>query len=430
MHNQCVHQKKQLCVGCGVCAGICDAIQMKSDSFGFYYPDINTEKCVHCGKCVSVCPMLLGDEKRMKLEKECWKNEEISYRMETGYYRGAYEGEIARYRPTSASGGFCTALLIELLKRSLVQSIYCAKQENDIERFFVSERITTSEELQKSSGSAYYPIEISQTLRSIRQNDEKTAIVCLPCQATAIRLAMQKDKRLRDRIVFIIGLVCGGIPGKSMVEYIASDLNIDKQQITRITFREKDKGIRCNNCQIKFYCGENEIAVSRFHGESFGFVYLNHILHNRGCDTCTDIFAEQADAVFGDAWFDENKPNEMGTSICITRNSVLDQIMKDIGAEVSNIDRMILAQSNVGLINRKKRLSYYYKKYYKQHGYVIDTDDEKTPNKKTYIRVFLNETLADRNRKSWLLYKENRISFNQLKKKWRQNILLKKKAKL
>lgn len=103
-------------MGCGVCAGICDAIQMKSDSFGFYYPDINTEKCVHCGKCVSVCPMLLCDEKRMELEKECWKNQKISYRMETGYYRGAYEGEIARYRPTSASGGFCTALLIELLK--------------------------------------------------------------------------------------------------------------------------------------------------------------------------------------------------------------------------------------------------------------------------------------------------------------------------
>ena len=274
MCNQCVHQEKQLCVGCGVCAGICNAIQMKSDAYGFYYPDVNLEKCVHCGKCVSICPMRLSEQDKNILGEECWKDKELPYRKETGYYLGAYEGIVPELRLTSASGGFCTALLCELLNRNLVQSVYCAWQNHDADRFFISKRITTCEELKKCSGSAYYPIEISETVRSIRQNNEKTAIVCLPCQATALRLEMKKDKHLRESVAFIIGLVCGGVPGKGMVEYIASDLDIDIHEVSRITFREKDAGIRCNNCQIKFYQDEREVAVSRFHGESFGFHWL------------------------------------------------------------------------------------------------------------------------------------------------------------
>lgn len=430
MHNLCVHQEKQLCVGCGVCAGICNAITMKSDTYGFYYPEVNLEKCVHCGKCVSICPMRLREQDMNILGEECWKETGLSHRKETGYYLGVYEGIMPEYRPTSASGGFCTALLCELLNRNLVQSVYCAWQNHDADRFFISKRITTCDELKKCSGSAYYPIEISETVRSIRQNHEKTAIVCLPCQAAALRLEMKKDKHLRESIVFIIGLVCGGLPGKGMVEYIASDLDIDIHGVSRITFREKDAGVRCNNCQIKFYQDERQIAVSRYHGESFGFVYLNHILHNRGCDTCTDIFAEQADAVFGDAWFDENKQNELGTSICITRNPILNQIMRELGAKESNIDRMIQAQSNVGLINKKKTLSNYYRKYFKNQGYAVEAKEENAPKMKTYIRVILNEKLADRNRNAWHRYKSGKLPFDKLKKEWQRNIAWKKKARL
>lgn len=430
MSNQCVHQSKQLCAGCGVCAGMCNAIHMKTDVFGLYYPEVDQNACVHCGKCVSVCPLLCDVETEIKLKESCWQQEKLGYREETGYYLGAYEGADSRYRNTSASGGYCTALLCELLKQEKVQSVYCAWKNDDPECFFVSKRVTSCEELYRCSGSAYYPIEISQTIQSIRNRKEKTAIVCLPCQATAIRLAMKKDKVLRESVSFIIGLVCGGVPGKGMVEYIAKDLSCNLNKVTRISFREKDIGVPCNNCQIKFYQGKQQVSVSRFHGESFGFVYLNHFLHNKACNTCTDIFAEQADAVFGDAWFNENKINELGTSICITRNAVLDDIMQRLGAGQSSIDRMILAQANVGLITRKKRMSYYYRRYYKSKGYDIETTSQKTKDTKKRCRVILEERFAESGRRAWMAYKGGKISFDKLKKKWNKITWLKKKVNL
>ena len=430
MSNQFVHHSKQLCVGCGVCAGMCDAIKMKTDEFGFYYPEVDQTVCVQCGKCVSICPMRLSNQDAEKLEKTCLQNENLSYRVETGHYLGTYEGVISQYQNTSASGGYCTSLLCELLSRKLVKSVYCARKNADQDRFFVSKRVTSCEELRRCSGSAYYPIEISETINYIRNNREKTAIVCLPCQATALRLAMKKDKVLKDSIVFLIGLVCGGIPGKGMVEYIARDLSCDLKEVTNISFREKDSGIKCNNCQIKFYHDDRQIAVSRYHGESFGFVYLNHILHNKGCNTCTDIFAEEADAVFGDAWFDENRSKELGTSICITRNPVLDEIMRDLGAGASTIDRMILAQSNVGLITRKKQFSHYYRWYYGKKGYAIDVDSKKVTNRKKQCRVILEELFANGTRRAWLDYKVGKIHFPKLKKKWEKNIEWKRRCHL
>ncbi len=52
-------KKKELCNGCTACHAICPvyAIEMKTDSEGFEYPEINKEKCILCNKCISVCPV-------------------------------------------------------------------------------------------------------------------------------------------------------------------------------------------------------------------------------------------------------------------------------------------------------------------------------------------------------------------------------------
>lgn len=428
--KQYVHQHKQLCIGCGVCAGVCDAIKMKEDIFGQYYAMVNIDECVKCGKCISVCPMRLTESELDNVGKNIWNDKELSYRYESGFYLKCYEGYLPEYRNLSASGGYCTALLSELLERNLVKSVYCAEKNNDSGKLFESKRITTLDELKKCAGSAYYPIEISQTLKLIRQRKEKTAIVCLPCQATAIRLAMRNDAILRESISYIIGLICGGVPGKGMIEYVAKDLPCDMNKITKITFREKDKGIKCNNCQLKFYSGDKLLGTSRFHGESFGFVYLNHIMHNKGCNVCTDIFAENSDIVFGDAWFDENKVNEYGTSICITRNIVLDEIMREMGANESTIDRIILAQSNVGLIRKKKIMSRYFRYIYSKQGYDVDFEMQNRKQIKAFVQAVLADLFDANNRRSWARYKAGKISFGKLKKRWKFNISLKRRARI
>ena len=50
-HNQCT--------GCGACYNKCpvNAIVMKPDAEGFFFPSINSEHCIHCGLCLKTCPV-------------------------------------------------------------------------------------------------------------------------------------------------------------------------------------------------------------------------------------------------------------------------------------------------------------------------------------------------------------------------------------
>ncbi len=424
-----VHQNKQFCTGCGVCAGLCKAIHMETDIMGQYSPVVDTNKCVDCGRCVSVCPVLASVEKTSELSENLWGDKGLSFYNECGYYLATYEGADDKLRKTGASGGYCTALLQELLNRDMVDAVYCAWKTDDWSTLYSSKRLTTCEELRMAQGSAYYPIEISETIKSIREHNERVAIVCLPCQATALRMAIKKDAVLRKSIFYIIGLVCGGLPGKSMVEYIARDLGCEPSTIRHISFREKDEGIKCNNVQIKIYT-DNKTYTSRFHnGESFGFVYLNHILHNPVCNVCTDVFAEHADIVFGDAWFENLKDDEYGTSTCIVRNSELNEIMKEI-ANPGDIERAILSQKNVGVLNQKKKESYWYKKYYSSHGYSFGNTVKKFKSLKDclrYIRLCIAINIFERNRELWRQYKMGKINFEIMKQKWTTGIKFKRR---
>ena len=50
---------KEECTGCSACYSICpkNAIEMKKNLEGFYYPIINNSNCISCGLCLKVCPV-------------------------------------------------------------------------------------------------------------------------------------------------------------------------------------------------------------------------------------------------------------------------------------------------------------------------------------------------------------------------------------
>lgn len=45
------------CCGCGACYSVCpaEAIAMKADEKGFWYPVINEKLCICCQRCINVC---------------------------------------------------------------------------------------------------------------------------------------------------------------------------------------------------------------------------------------------------------------------------------------------------------------------------------------------------------------------------------------
>lgn len=53
-----IFSKKEECCGCSACYSACpvNAIFLKKDREGFFYPIVDTQKCVNCGVCKKVCP--------------------------------------------------------------------------------------------------------------------------------------------------------------------------------------------------------------------------------------------------------------------------------------------------------------------------------------------------------------------------------------
>lgn len=53
-------QDKSKCCGCCACVDVCahQAISLKTDIEGFWYPVVDETKCIDCGLCNKVCPEL------------------------------------------------------------------------------------------------------------------------------------------------------------------------------------------------------------------------------------------------------------------------------------------------------------------------------------------------------------------------------------
>lgn len=56
--HRVIYPRKEQCCGCSACYAICpvDAVSLKKDAEGFFYPIVDNQKCTHCGLCNQVCP--------------------------------------------------------------------------------------------------------------------------------------------------------------------------------------------------------------------------------------------------------------------------------------------------------------------------------------------------------------------------------------
>ena len=74
------------CTGCGACYNKCpvNAIEMKLDSEGFFFPVIN-ETCIDCGQCYNVCPVVKPVDKNKEPESYAvWADDETRLKSSSG----------------------------------------------------------------------------------------------------------------------------------------------------------------------------------------------------------------------------------------------------------------------------------------------------------------------------------------------------------
>jgi len=402
------------CCGCGICAGICPSqtLEMQWNKFGEYNP-VKIKPCPNeCGLCVKVCPFANGNDNEDVLGANLFQNfSGVQHRSETGYYLSSGVGAVAdeERRMSSSSGGLATWFLEELLKKKVVDAVICVEHSDDGKRLFRFHAATTPEEIRASTGSVYYPVELSEMIRFIQTHPGRYAIIGLPCVLKGLRLAQERFSYLRERIVMLIGLACSNLKSSHFVEYAAYRSGL-KEEIASCSFRYKSYALPRNFFKLRFK-GVNGAETEKDWGgaDQLWKMYLGRCCTLHSCDCCDDMHAECADVTFMDAWLREYSNEPRGTSLWIARSPLADRMLsqgivdKKLDAESISIDKVILAQDS---IRWKRELLKYRLLLMKERGEICPEKRVKSG------RGALTILERDQCRKALEIQRESRVRYN------------------
>lgn len=319
------------CVGCGVCAGICpnNVLEMEFNKYGEYNPVKVVDCPSECGICAKVCPFADGNDNEDLLGHQIFSDiPQIKHSSEIGYYlsvgAGAVSSEERRLR--SSSGGLASWFLEECLNKCIVDAVICVDHSTKRDRLFEFHIATTPEEISKSAGSAYYPVELSEMIRFVQSHPGKYAITGLPCFLKGVRLAQNRSKLLKERIVITIGLACSNLKNVHFTKYAAWASGI-RSDLSYVSYRDKSTKLPRNYFNFYFadvYGNTSELKWMR--GELWK-MYNGRFCSLHSCDCCDDMFAECADVTFMDAWLTRYNKEPRGTNLWISRSYLADKLI-------------------------------------------------------------------------------------------------------
>jgi len=416
--------KNDLCIGCGACAAICPAgnLNIEFDSSGNYIVH-SAGKCLEkCNLCLKVCPFGTSDYSKNEavIAGEIFDNlNGKKYNEIIGYYRDLFVGHAEdKLRKLSSSGGLARFLLYKLLENKLVDGIINVTANSDPEKLFKFSIISDKEELLNTEKSVYYPVEMSEVLKFVINNEGKYAVTALPCFTKALREAQKLNKKLQERIKFIFGLTCGQAKSKYFTKYIASLGGIPlENHISRVTYRDKLKQIPVWNLHYNIL--SNNISTRIFWKDKISPVWCNRWFTPNSCNYCDDVFAELADISFMDAWLPEYSGDWKGTSIVISRSQFLSDLLtesnKNKEVNISDIPLESVINSQQGVIDFKRKTLAHRLYNAEKKGLIIPTKRVK-PIKPNILSIkYLIMNIKENIRQKSFQYFYDKSCYNQIK---------------
>ena len=196
--------------------------------------------------------------------------------------------------------------------------------ENSVPLFKFSV-IKNADELTRARSSAYYPLTLEAVLKEMSRREGRYAISALPCFAKALRLAASKNPRLKSRISFIIGLVCGQGKGAGFTHKLADLAFKERKQLAAVNYRYKIAGKSAMSFGFKFHAADGSEAIDDRSSSAFAY-WSSRAFTPLACNACTDVFAKCADVVLMDAWLQSEMSEWRGTSLVITRAAQIDAL--------------------------------------------------------------------------------------------------------
>lgn len=343
---------QDLCIGCGLCTYKCPsgALKMDWNDYGFLIPKLVND-CNDNGDCLTVCPFNPYPEKEIKTEKEIaekFLKDKIFHHPQIGNYKGIYAGYANEYRLTSSSGGMATYVSSELLKEGYINHILSVKESRKPGQYYEYAISSSEDELLASSKTRYFPVTLDSVLKEIKHLNGNVAIVGVACFIKAVRLAQLKEPYLKEKIPFLIGIICGGLKSRFYTEYLAGKSGAVKQfQNPQYRIKNIDSGAG----DYSFGCNDLETNTNKtIRMKTVGDMWGTGLFKANACDFCDDVTTELADVSVGDAWIKPYHLDGKGTNLVITRSQLADSYIQEgiqqgkLNLEKLTVERLLFSQ--------------------------------------------------------------------------------------
>lgn len=331
------NQKKYYSEGSGVSALVDHRIAMILNEFGIYEEIVRAHEDDELHPNVEkVSPYLNADLNETIMSEMLYKDVKgIKFDDRLGYYLTLYAGYVKEgdYRLQASSGGYATWIFKELFERDLIDGVIHVKRNQDTEseimfKYGISRSV---KEIQEGAKTKYYPLECSEVLTLVKEQPGRYAIIGIPSFIMALRSLALVEPVFKERIHFMIGLVCGHQKSSKFLEAMAWQMGFQPHNLINIDFRKKiphqpaiEYGVEMtgmiNNKQVTFIKPMSEIVVA-----DWGEGYFKQV----ASDYTDDVMNETADITLGDAWLPHYEHEWEGNSLATIRHPLLAEIFEE-----------------------------------------------------------------------------------------------------
>lgn len=362
--------KSELCTGCGVCVSESEGnLSMHFNSDGFLVPQA---KQVIKNNAAKVCPFNPQPDKEVATEDEL-ANQFLTTSMHTdprmGKYISTYVGYAKEYRATSSSGGIATHVFKALLEQKIVDHLFIVKE---VAGTYAYQWFDNMDDIESISKTRYIPVTLENLFLEIDAKKGKVAVSGVACFIKAIRLKQHYNPEYKEKISFLIGIICGGLKSKFFTDYLAQKAGIigeyNKQE-----YRIKD----IDSTAIDYSFGAYDTSAD-FHQvkmKTVGDMWGTGLFKSRACDFCDDVTTELADISLGDAWLAPYNKEGEGTSVIVTRSVIAEELIRigikdlKLAVEVLAVERFKASQEG-SFKHRQKAIAYRLSRLQKENGWV------------------------------------------------------------
>lgn len=358
------------CVGCGACAALDSNIAIGFDDTLRLQARLPQDRTLDRA-AVQACPFTGEGPDEDVLALDLFTDPAVAADERIGRHLACFAGwvEEGDLRQHGSSGGIGTWLQRELLARGMVDAVlnvapHDGQGEAPLFSFTVA---STPKEVVANARTRYFPVEMSGVIRHVIDHPGRYAAIGTPCFAKALRLAARQSPELRERMLFVLGIVCGHLKSAAFAQTLAWQCGIDPNRVDTIDFRAKLEGRPASRYGVSVtgtpLGGGATQTITRPMEGLVGANWGHGLFKYKACEFCDDVLAETADAVVGDAWLPTYDGDHRGTNIVIVRHPTLREILLE-GCEtgqlhLDNLTADAVAESQAGgLRHRREGLAY------------------------------------------------------------------------